>query len=398
MGQIVNQQELICEIQDSVQGLIDFVNGQVKLGIEGSQSGDADTTERGIFSRLLQLGLQLMHLYFTGLGNGDRGKIMDVNGVLYERGPCSPRTLLTVFGIVHFKRYFYYRLDKVKEESLKFLDAQVNIPNDQASYFVVDWLSRLGVKYTVFEEAVRFMKDMFGLSLSKRTAEESVANLSVSYERYEEQRELVENETEGELCVLQGDGKGVPMHKSERPGKGTKKEALVGCVYTVDRHDRSAEAVAKNLILPNLLDPEEEKKLKDRDKAHNIHYRSSLEKSREEVFNELREEVEKRQGERELICLFDGAPVLTRLAKEHFPEAVIILDIIHVLDYLWPAVHAFEKEDSTKAKALACHWLTAILSGKVGYVIGGIRQRLTKRGKKLGSKKKEKVNDAIRLL
>ena len=76
-------------------------------------------------------------------------------------------------------------------------------------------LNQLGVKYTIFEKAVRFFKDMFGLAISKRTAEQAVAGLNVSYDDYEDQRELPSDEEEGELCVMQGDGKGMPMHVSE---------------------------------------------------------------------------------------------------------------------------------------------------------------------------------------
>ena len=179
-------------------------------------------------------------------------------------------------------------------------------------------------------------------------------------------------------------------------GEGTKKEALVGCVYTVNRHERSAESVAKSLTSPDLLNDEQKQELRDGDKARNIHYRSSLEQSKEEEFERLAEEVSQRRGSGELVCVLDGAAILLKLARKHFSDAKIILDIIHVLDYLWPAVHAFEKEGTLKAQATACYWLTLILSGKVGYVIGGLRQRLTKKGNKLSKKQRENVEDAIR--
>lgn len=397
MSPIVNEQELISEIQHSVLNLIDYVKSQVKLSQGGDVAGDADRTERGIFSRLLELGLQLMNLYFADQGDGDVGKEVEVNGVRYQRGVRSPASLLTVFGVVNFKRFLYYRTDgSDKEKSLKWLDARVNLPARQASYFVTDWLSRLGVKYTVYEEAVRFVRDMFGLEMSKRTAEQAVTELAASYHGYEEQREVVGLEDEGNLCVVQADGKGVPMHDSERDGEGTKKEALVGCVYTVNEHYRSAEAVAKSLTSPDLLEAQEKQELCDRDKARNIHYRSSLEQSKDEVFKALQEEVNQRCGQRKLVCLLDGAAGLLRLARESFLGAVIILDIIHALDYLWTAVHAFEKEGTAKADALACHWLTLILSGNVGYVIGALRQKLTKQGKKLNSEERKAVEAAIR--
>ena len=200
MRRIVDEQELISEIQDSVHDLVNFVKDQVKLGLTGN--GDADTTERGIFRQLLQVGLKLMCLYFAGLGDGDVGKNVQIDGVEYERGGRSPASLLTVFGVVHFKRFLYYRVDGVKEKSLKLLDCWVTLPSCQASYFVTDWLSRLGVKYTVYEESVRFFRDMFGLSISKRTAEEAVAGLEVGYDAYEQKLQVVNADEEGELCVI----------------------------------------------------------------------------------------------------------------------------------------------------------------------------------------------------
>ena len=190
MSRITNELELISEIQDSVKGLIELVKTQIKFAQEGNRAGDANMTERGIFKGLLQLGKQLMVLYFAGLGDGDVGKVVKVDGIDYKRGgKPSPSSLLTVFGVIGFKRFLYYRMDGVKERSLKFLDSRANLPDCQASYFVSDWLCRLGVKYTTYEEAVRFVKDLFGLSLSKHTAEDAVADLDVSYKDYEESRE-----------------------------------------------------------------------------------------------------------------------------------------------------------------------------------------------------------------
>ena len=93
------------------------------------------------------------------------------------------------------------------------------------------------------------------------------------------------------------------------------------------------------------------------------------------------------------ICLFDGAHILWDLGEKYFPNGIYILDIIHVLDYLWDAVHVFEKKDSKRAKVLTKSYLTLILEGKVGYVIGALRQRISKG--KLSKKKRKIVEKAI---
>ena len=87
-----------------------------------------------------------------------------------------------------------------------------------------------------------------------------------------------------------------------------------------------------------------------------------------------------------VVCLMDGALGLWNLAKKHFPNAVYILDIMHVLGYLWKAVNALESNE-VKARKLVCKYLTMILRGQVGRVIGGLRIRLTKNNIQGGRKK-----------
>ena len=56
-----------------------------------------------------------------------------------------------------------------------------------------------------------------------------------------------------------------------------------------------------------------------------------------------------------------------------------VLDSMHVISYLWTAANALFPEGSRDGKHWVQEKLTAILSGRVGYVIGGLRQILTKR-------------------
>ncbi len=252
------------------------------------------------------------------------------------------------------------------------------------------------IKNATYEEARLFFKDLFGHGFSKRTVEDIVLKSVGTYENYKVTKTLPEKDSEGEFCVLQGDGKGVPVLPGENPNSnGKTKEALVGVVYTVNPHIRSAEEVAYSMTNPELLTEDQRDHLRDKDRARNINYQASVEKSKEEVFESLRTEVDQRSnGSKMIICLFDGAHVLWRLGHKHFLNAVFILDIIHVLDYLWDAIHVFEKKDTKKANQLAMTYLKMILEGKVGYVIGALRQRLTK-NEKLNKEEKKLVRKAI---
>ena len=385
----------LSEVIEIVTEVFNYVKNQAELAkspLSNSLLGDANTTERGIFKGVLEIGKKLMEYYFEQLGVFDLGKEIDVEGKRFTRKVCSPATLLTVFGVINFLRYCYY---SDSGESIKPLDMKANLPARQASYFVQDLVSRLGIKYTTYDEARKFFKDLFSHGFSKHTLEEIVLESAKQYEDYEGKKPLPDKESEGEFCAVQADGKGVRVLPGENPkSDGKTKEALVGAVYTVNAHIRGAEEVACSLTTPELLTKEQEKTLRDRDRACNIHSQASIQKSKEEVFKSLQAEVKQRIGESQRpICLFDGAHILWDLGEKYFPNAIYILDIIHVLDYLWDAVHVFEKKDSKRAKILTKFYLSMILEGKVGYVIGALRQRISKG--KLGKKKRKIVEKAI---
>ncbi len=56
-----------------------------------------------------------------------------------------------------------------------------------------------------------------------------------------------------------------------------------------------------------------------------------------------------------------------------------ILDIWHVTEYVWKLACCFFREGSKEAEVFVDTYLRKLLEGKVGRVIGGIRQMATKR-------------------
>jgi hypothetical protein len=83
-----------------------------------------------------------------------------------------------------------------------------------------------------------------------------------------------------------------------------------------------------------------------------------------------------------LVVLLDGALCLWSLAPKLFREwrrVTCGLDIMHVVGYLWSAANALFGERSTQGTRWVQAKLTEILRGRVGYVIGGLRQLVTKR-------------------
>ena len=88
------------------------------------------------------------------------------------------------------------------------------------------------------------------------------------------------------------------------------------------------------------------------------------------------------QHRKPLVVLLDGALCLWSLAPKLFKEwrrVTFVLDIMHVVGYLWSVANALFGEESKAGKHWVQEKLAEILRGRVGYVIGGLRQILTKR-------------------
>ncbi len=189
------------------------------------------------------------------------------------------------------------------------------------------------------------------------------------------------------------DGKGIQVVKSEQT-TGKTREALVGCVYTVDPEERDAEKIAKSLVTPELLS-DDDKKSKRKNHAQDIEYYGSVTEPKKKVFSDVRQRASTRFAAASIatiVCVMDGAPCLWKLAKKYFPKSTFILDVIHVVHYLKLATSALEK-NKENARILTCAYLAVILEGKVSSVIAGMRIRLTKN--RIRGRRRKDVEKAI---
>lgn len=97
-------------------------------------------------------------------------------------------------------------------------------------------------------------------------------------------------------------------------------------------------------------------------------------------------------GDKPVVAVMDGEKALWQALSFFLPTAIGILDLFHVMERLWLAAHVFHSEGSPEAQAFVTDRLRRLLQGRVGGVIGGLQQMLTKQSLK-GSKRKtlEKV-------
>jgi hypothetical protein len=291
------------------------------------------------------------------------------------------------------------------------LDVQSNLPERTYSYLLQEWMDLFSIRDSFRESSVSLNK-LLGLEISQSRFEVVNRESANSYDEFYENKEQPVPESEGKIQVIGFDGKGVPIIKSEaakiqpRLGKGEKrqktKEAIVGVSYTTDPKVRTAEEVTENLVYPEQAREKREAEKAEGVKsppirAKNARRIASLERSKKEVMEEVITDAKNRDpdNQRPLVAVMDGALCLWTILSSLLANVnwVGILDIIHVAEYLWKVGNALHGEKTPEGKKWVYEHLLAILQGRVGRVIGGLRQILNKR--KLKESQRKALRDAI---
>jgi hypothetical protein len=376
----------IAEGEQALQALLKFAR-------ESADQIEAHEAEKGIFKRLLPIGLAAMKLYFAQQGTGDIGPALTrADGVLLPREQrLRERDYFSIFGKFAVARTCY-RMPG--EPGIFPLEAQVNFPERCYSYFLQEWMTLFEVEHP-FKESSSWFEQLFDLDVAESVLMEVAKEAPQDYEDFYAQRPLCPEDTAGALLVVSFDGKGVPMIKAEaaklkaKLGTGEKrqkkKEALVGVSYTVDAKLRSPEALAELLVNPEAARArrQQDDGTADAPRAQPVRRLASLVRTKQKVMELIKADAERRdpQHRKPLVVLLDGALGLWNLATTLFKpwkRVTFVLDIIHVVGYLWSAANALCGEGSQAGKRWVQEKLTTILRGRVGYVIGGLRQILTK--------------------
>jgi len=85
--------------------------------------------------------------------------------------------------------------------------------------------------------------------------------------------------------------------------------------------------------------------------------------------------------ERTWVVLVDGnnhqIDQITKEAKAHSTKVTILIDLVHVLEYLWSAAWSFFQEGDPAAEAWVHDKALAVLQGKAGIVAAAIRRKAT---------------------
>ena len=132
-----------------------------------------DQIERGLFARLLAIGLLLLRAFVAKCGEGNVGQTVNKEGRLLRRSSAPHRRrYLSIFGELTIERFVYAIAAKQKIEYAA-VDEQLGLPSGECSYVLEDWLQKLCVKNS-FGEGVQTLHDWLGVKPSVRSAKRSI--------------------------------------------------------------------------------------------------------------------------------------------------------------------------------------------------------------------------------
>jgi hypothetical protein len=341
---------------------------------------------------------QLLQGHFDLLAaNEERADIVTSNEgkPLNRMRQHTQRALVSQFGKVTVTRKSYCQ----KNEASKFpLDKHLNLPVDSYS----DGLTRQAALEALkgsFDNAVETIDRTTAGHIPKRQSLKLVQDVSQDFEAYYQQDRFILAEDTSDLLVLTFDGKGVVMRKEglrectrksaeksnklkSRLSSGEKKDrkrmAMVAAVYTVTPHERTAQSIMN-------IKHEDDSVLPFRAPVRNKRVWASLEREAEDVIREAFEEARQRdpQQKRTWVILIDGLPhqirLINKVKRELKLEATIVMDFIHVLEYLWKAAWCFFDKGDPAVEEWVAQRSVKILQGQCSQVAKGIRQSATKR-------------------
>ena len=364
---------------------------------------DLDRRGRDLLRRLLQDHLDLR------AQREERIAVVAADGVAHRSvEPGHTRPLTTVFGPVVVERLAYRRRGAA---NLHPADGALNLPAERHSH----GLRRLAAIESArgsYDDAAQAMGRATGVAVAKRQVEQLTARSAADVDDFYKMC-AAEADASDDVLIVSVDGKGIVMRPdSLRPAteraaaaattklttrlsKGEKRNrkrlAEVGAVYDLTPVPRTAADV---------MAPGCDKPPPPRAEAKWV--TASVVEDAATVVGRVFDEAERRDPthQRRWVALVDGNRhqidcIEAQAAKRNVDIAVVI-DLIHVLEYLWGAAWCFFAEGDPDAEVWVHDRALAVLEGKARDVAAGIRRRATTTG--LSRPKRKKADDCARYL
>jgi hypothetical protein len=309
--------------------------------------------EAGVWTRLLGLGRALIRLYFAHQAARPRAVEYEREGVMYELYGTSTTEIGTRFGKVEFSRAVGRPVGKRRGRRDLPIDRELGVTGG-FSLPVTLVLARFCAQMA-FGMARATFESLFEWAPSSRTVLRIVD--SVGKQAIDFLAQAAAPDDDGEVLVIQADGKGVPMISSAEdrrrrqprraPGHQTKRHARRLHRRDVPRRRRQQGDKTKNAKMAvvgviytlrrqpdGTLDGPVNKRVIATFGGHRA------------LFKLLRCEADKRgYGTKRTAFLADGAKTLWKLQEEFFPAAEGCIDWFHTVEKLWGCADSVHPHD-----------------------------------------------------
>lgn len=349
--------------------------------------------ELGEKGRALLRQLFQDHLDLRAVREPRLREVKGSDGIARTGTEDSSCQLGTVFGEVTVPRMAYR---KRGSSNLHPSDCVLNLPKNMYSHELCR-LSAIESTRGSFDDAVQAIERGTGVLIGKRQLEQMAREASQDFDIFYQRRPILT--AAEDVLALSCDGKGIVMLKrylreqtrkaaeasrnklNTRLSKGEKSKrkriATIGAVFDCAPLSRTVDDIISN--------PEGDvsNKRKRRPVTRNKWLTASVRKDTAEVVAEIFEEAVRRDPHqrRTWVVLVDGAchqlDCIEKEARRRGIELHIIVDFVHVFEYLWKAAWCFFEQGSLPAERWVYQHASAILQGNSSIVAGAIRRKAT---------------------
>jgi hypothetical protein len=311
-----------------------------------------------------------------------------------RRGHCS-REMMTLFGEVTVNRIGY---SKEGSSTLFPMDASLNLPTSKYSQGLQAVVAEAAAKES-FAEVLNEVEQHTAGWVPKRQAEQITQAVSADFDAFYEQRKLEETDSGEDLLIMTTDAKGIVVRhedlreatrkaaekaqpkKQTRVSRGEKRNrkrmAQVASVYHIKAQPRTAAEVMKKSEMPPAA---------PRPKPCHKRVWASIEKDADCVIKQMFSEAWRRDPDQEKtwVGLIDGSESqrqqMESIAVMKGLALVIVMDFIHVLEYVWKAAYALWGENGDPVEEWVQTCAMRLLQSETSNVAAVMRRQATLQG------------------
>ena len=404
-GYAPGQDAAFTQSRECYQDLENWMASEDAAGLQhGELEEQLDARGRGLLRRLFQDRLDL-----TAAREERRLDVTGEDGVVRTRAEKGrTRPLVTKFGQVTVSRIAYRSPGRA---NVHLLDRELNLPEEKHSHGLRK-LAAIEAARGSMEAATAAITRATGVRVGKRQAEELARRCAAHVEAFYLSR-VVSPAPDGWPLILTFDGKGIVMLPGAlrpatakaaaaaegklatrlSPGEknGRKRMAELACVYDAAPVPRTPEDVISTPAQKRREKKAQAAKPKGRGKPREPQARgkwltASVTDDIPAVIAAAFDEAGRRDPghKREWAVLIDGnnaqIEAVTAGAALRGVKVTIVIDFIHVLEYLWKAAWSFFDKGEPAAEEWVAAQARKILHGNAAQVAAGIRRRATAYG------------------